>query len=910
MNILLVYNGYAHLEDGSLQKFFDEICQTKHGDDLSFDLLELAEDEWIHGNLMGFLEAHKKVLSLYPHPKPLPDTIVYIHDAGMSKRIFPLQFLSGKPSKGLVRLPTGPAIAQTFHCLVHNLPFLKGTVVIVPIDHFYSYCDLNLALLRERIERFGMVMLQIDVPVLSAVGRLGVSQLDPSGRIVSFLEKPTEEGTVPLARKGTVLANTFQIFLSQQGMQGLLDAFDEFQREEKELSRDLDIKGWDFSSLVSETLTRPDEKLNVFQRAFKERLKKYEINLGGLEVRGEWRDWSSSITVYIEFIKANVSQAGAPDLNGNYWIRTAGIKIIDGDVKDCIFIDCDTVDLHGHFSGCIFVNCKRCRVAVATHAQESVFANLFEVNSLSVETTSQLYAWGKTGRRKIFSITGFTEDYRELYDGPGSFVKGWWNGDKVAMAGRSSGCEEKRRRVLLRTFGCQMNTYDSQVAAGILEKEGFEVIEEPESDGDPKGSLARGADVVIMNTCSVRDHAEQRVWGRLGMLGAEKKEKPELILGLMGCMVEEHRDKLFKRFPYLDLMVGTRHIKELPEMIRQVQATREHVARIKQDGISIEYSEYTKRDSAFHAWLPIMTGCNKECTFCIVPMTRGSEVSMPAGEVVREAKRLVADGVKWITLLGQNVNSYNGTRSTGHEKDGNAIDEGLSVARGPWSDAFPQLLERLCRIEGLERLSFTTSHPSDATEELFQVIARNPKIGRRLHLPLQSGSDRMLRRMKRLHTYAEYKAKIDRLRELVPEIAITTDIIVGFSGETGEDHKATRRALEEIRFNSAFIYKYSVRPGTPAAKLADDVPDDVKASRLQELLALQKGISEEKSRGLIGGEFTVFVEGKNPENPQEQVARMDQDRRVLFESAKDHRGQFVRVKLTGLYHETFLAEVL
>jgi tRNA-2-methylthio-N6-dimethylallyladenosine synthase len=451
----------------------------------------------------------------------------------------------------------------------------------------------------------------------------------------------------------------------------------------------------------------------------------------------------------------------------------------------------------------------------------------------------------------------------------------------------------KKKKVLLKTFGCQMNVYDSQVAAGILEKEGFEVIEEPESDGDPKGSLARGADIVIMNTCSVRDHAEQRVWGRLGMLGAEKKEKPGLILGLMGCMVEEHRDKLFKRFPYLDFMVGTRHVKDLPRMIRQVQENRKQVACIKQDGISIEYSEYTKRDSAFHAWLPIMTGCDKECTFCIVPMTRGSEVSMPAREVCREAERLVADGVKWVTLLGQNVNSYGGKR----------------MADGGWR-SFPELLEMLCKVDGLERLSFTTSHPSDATEELFQVIARNPKISRRFHLPLQSGSDRMLKRMKRLHTYEAYKAKIDRLRELVPEIAITTDIIVGFSGEADEDHAATRRALEEIRFNSAFIYKYSVRPGTPAAKLTDDVPDSVKAARLQELLGVQKGIAEEKNHALIGKEFSVFVEGKNPENTKEQIARMDQDRRVLFEAAKDYRGQFVRVELIGLYHETFLARIL
>jgi tRNA-2-methylthio-N6-dimethylallyladenosine synthase len=473
------------------------------------------------------------------------------------------------------------------------------------------------------------------------------------------------------------------------------------------------------------------------------------------------------------------------------------------------------------------------------------------------------------------------------------------------------------QKVLLKTFGCQMNTYDSQVAAGILEQAGFEVVAEAEDPWDcvdsmGKPRVSQDADIVLMNTCSVRDHAEERVWGRLGKLGVEKKERPELVIGLMGCMVEEHREKLFKRFPYLDLMVGTRHIKELPEMIREVYEKRKQVApapareddrgraqghlspriaRIKQDGISIEYSEFTKRDSGFHAWLPIMTGCNKECTFCIVPMTRGSEVSMPAEEVCREARRLVADGVKWITLLGQNVNSYSGTR-----------DSGLGTR------TFPELLEMLCKIDGLERVSFTTSHPSDATEDLFQVIARNPRIGRRFHLPLQSGSDRVLKRMKRLHTYAEYKAKIDRLRELVPEISITTDIIVGFSGETGEDHDATTRALEELRFDGAFIYKYSVRPGTPAARLPDDVPPEVKSLRNQELLKIQKRIAGEKSLALLGKTVTVFVEGRNSENPKELVGRMDQDRRVIFEAEEDLTGKLIRMLLTGLHHETFRAQ--
>lgn len=432
-----------------------------------------------------------------------------------------------------------------------------------------------------------------------------------------------------------------------------------------------------------------------------------------------------------------------------------------------------------------------------------------------------------------------------------------------------------------------MNVYDSQVAAGLLEQAGFEVVSEGEELGELslaswKPLLSRGADIVLMNTCSVREHAEDRVWGRLGMLSEEKRQNPKLVIGLMGCMVEEHREKLFKRFPQLDLMIGTRHIKELPELIKQVLEKRKQVARIKQDGLSIEYSEWTQRETGFHAWLPIMTGCDKVCTFCIVPKTRGHEVSMPAEEVYREACRLVEDGVKWITLLGQNVNSYNGGAAT-----------------------FPQLLERLCGIEKLERLSFTTSHPCDATEDLFQTMARNPKIGKRFHLPLQSGSDRILRRMKRLHTFADYQAKIDRLRVLIPDIAITTDIIVGFPGETEEDYEATKRTLETVRFDGAFIYKYSARPGTPAAHLVDDVPEAVKVVRNNELLGIQRKITEQINEGLLGKELLVFVEAVSPRNSEERIGRTDQDKRVYFESPATPCGKFVRVRLTELRHETF-----
>lgn len=419
-----------------------------------------------------------------------------------------------------------------------------------------------------------------------------------------------------------------------------------------------------------------------------------------------------------------------------------------------------------------------------------------------------------------------------------------------------------------------MNEYDSQVASGLLKSKGYEIV----------GGQGE-ADIFIMNTCSVREHAEDKVYSRLGKLGKIKRSRPDLMIGLMGCMVEEHREKLFKRFPQLDFMVGTRNINELSSIIEEVTRTRKQVAKIKHDGISIEYTDLIERRQSFYAWLPIMTGCNKVCTYCIVPLTRGSEVSMPEREVYREAARLAGEGVKWITLLGQNVNSYMGA------------SENVS---------FPELLEMLCGIDGLERISFTTSHPSDATEGLFRVIARNPKISRRFHLPLQSGSDRMLKRMKRLHTYQEFKDKIDLMRRLIPDISVTTDLIAGFSGETEEDHQATLRALEEIRFDAAFIYKYSVRAQTPAARLKDEVATDVKERRHHELLSLQKKIGNENSRNSLGKIVNCFVEAESSKRPGQLIGRTDHDRKVVFpEGGAGLIGTFVQVELTGVEHETF-----
>lgn len=467
---------------------------------------------------------------------------------------------------------------------------------------------------------------------------------------------------------------------------------------------------------------------------------------------------------------------------------------------------------------------------------------------------------------------------------------------------QESSAPQKSMAVSIKTFGCQMNMYDSEVAGGLLQHQGYKILQEDFTKDRQDDTGVPTADIVLMNTCSVREHAEERVYGRMGMLGKAKEKNPDLIIGLMGCMVEEHKDKLFKRFPQLDLMVGTRNVADLPRLIEEVKRTRRQVAQIKQEGISIEYTDQIRREGRFHAWLPIMTGCNKVCTFCIVPITRGSEVSMPARDVYREASRLVQEGVQWLTLLGQNVNSYNGISPVDRAQ---TAEKGLAAR----NVSFPELLESLCQIDGLKALSFTTSHPHDATPELYEVIERNPKISRRFHLPLQSGSDRMLKRMKRLHSFAEYREKIKAMRGMIPDVSITTDIIAGFSGETEADHEATKQALEELRFDGAYIYKYSVRPGTPASKLADDVPLDVKEKRNQELLTLQKAIEAENRQAWLGREVEVFAESPSTKDPGKLVGRTIHEMKVVFEAAPSRIGSFVKVRLDKLTHETFTGTV-
>ena len=445
----------------------------------------------------------------------------------------------------------------------------------------------------------------------------------------------------------------------------------------------------------------------------------------------------------------------------------------------------------------------------------------------------------------------------------------------------------KPLKVHIRTFGCQMNLYDTEAAGGFLVKAGYELL--PES-----ARPEQNADVIVINTCSVREHAEERVYGQLNALRKFKAEaRPDLVIGLMGCMVEEHKEKLFSRFPHLDFLCGTRNIKELPELVESVRKNRRQAARIRRDGIGIEYSEFVRRADGLNAWLPIMTGCNKVCTYCIVPTTRGPEVSMPPREVFREASRLADAGYKQITLLGQNVNSY-----------------GKDLPAGEGRATFSDLLRMLNTINGLELISFTTSHPEDATEELFLTLRDCAKISKHFHLPLQSGSNAILKRMKRLHTIEDYQKKVARLRQLVPDVSLTTDIIVGFCGETESDFEATRQALAEIRFEGAFIFKYSPRAQTPAYKLKDDVPNEIKESRHSALLQFQEQISADIRRSLVGTTHETLISGRSRKNPEKLMGQTIQERHVLVAGSPDLIGSKANVRFSSLINKTFSGEFI
>ncbi|MBI1174895.1 MAG: tRNA (N6-isopentenyl adenosine(37)-C2)-methylthiotransferase MiaB [Sideroxydans sp.] len=438
------------------------------------------------------------------------------------------------------------------------------------------------------------------------------------------------------------------------------------------------------------------------------------------------------------------------------------------------------------------------------------------------------------------------------------------------------------KKLFIKTFGCQMNEYDSDKMADVLRAcEGMEQVGVPEE-----------ADVILFNTCSVREKAQEKVFSDLGRVRPLKEANPDLIIGVGGCVASQEGDTIIKRAPYVDVVFGPQTLHRLPQLL----AARRESGRSQVD---ISFPEIEKFDNlpapqvrSGSAYVSIMEGCSKYCTFCVVPYTRGEEVSRPFDDVMRDVEELVAQGVKEIMLLGQNVNAYRGEM-----EDGDTADLAF-------------LLQAIAALDGVERLRYTTSHPREVTQRLIDVYATTPKLVSHLHLPVQAGSDRVLAAMKRGYTALEYKSLVRKLRAARPDISISSDFIVGFPGETEQDFEATMKLIDEVGFDASFSFVYSQRPGTPAADMADDVPQQVKAARLKRL---QDRISAQEaaiSESMVGGVQRVLVENVSKKDAQEMAARTDNNRIVNFAGSPGMLGRFVDVKILSVSVHTLRGEVV
>jgi tRNA-2-methylthio-N6-dimethylallyladenosine synthase len=389
------------------------------------------------------------------------------------------------------------------------------------------------------------------------------------------------------------------------------------------------------------------------------------------------------------------------------------------------------------------------------------------------------------------------------------------------------------KHVYIYTIGCQMNVYDSQQMTAFMAPHGYT----PTDD-------IRKADLIIANTCTIRAKAEQKAFSFLGRLATAKARRPELIIAIGGCVAQQEGERILRRVPHVDIVFGTHAVCRLPDMVRQVAERRCRIVDVAQsEGIDAhEFLPAAAAPSPVNAFVTIMRGCDNYCTYCVVPHVRGREASRSADEIIKEIEGLVVDGVREVTLLGQNVNSYG-------QKEG-------------WSD-FADLLARVDAVQGLERIRFTTSHPKDLSENLMEAFRDLPKLCAHIHLPVQSGSDRILRRMNRKYTRAEYLQRVARLRAYCPEIAISSDIIVGFPGETEEDFAATQSLIDAVGYDSLFVFMYSDRPNAAAARFKDKVAEAVKHDRLQLVLSQQEAHTRRAHEALLGASLAVLVEGRS-----------------------------------------------
>jgi tRNA-2-methylthio-N6-dimethylallyladenosine synthase len=438
------------------------------------------------------------------------------------------------------------------------------------------------------------------------------------------------------------------------------------------------------------------------------------------------------------------------------------------------------------------------------------------------------------------------------------------------------------KKVFIKTFGCQMNEYDSSRMADLMQAaDGMTQTENPEE-----------ADVILINTCSVREKPQEKVFSQLGQFKPLKQKNPNLVIGVGGCVASQEGDAIVARAPFVDVVFGPQTLHRLPEMIAEKRASG-------RSQVDISFPEIEKFDrlppprvEGATAFLSIMEGCSKYCTFCVVPYTRGEEVSRPFDDVLTEAAQLVQQGVKEITLLGQNVNAYRGAMANGE-----VADLGL-------------LLEYLHEIPGIERLRYTTSHPNEMTPALVEAYARLPKLVSHLHLPVQAGSDRILMAMKRNYTALQYKSVIRKLRAARPDLHLSSDFIVGFPGETDADFEATMKLIRDIGFDYSFSFIYSPRPGTGASYMEDDTPHEVKAARLERLQAVLEAQGYENSKKMVGTTQRVLVEGHSKKDANQLAGRTDNNRIVNFDGPAELIDQFTTVLITEALPHSLRGEMV
>jgi tRNA-2-methylthio-N6-dimethylallyladenosine synthase len=428
----------------------------------------------------------------------------------------------------------------------------------------------------------------------------------------------------------------------------------------------------------------------------------------------------------------------------------------------------------------------------------------------------------------------------------------------------------------VRTYGCQMNELDSEIMAGQLANRGLTRTEDE--------SLA---DLLIFNTCSIRDLAERKAMGKIGRIG--RREQKKALIGVTGCMANAKKDSLFQKLPHIDFILGTNNIHDLNHVLDEVLSTGKQTIRTDdQFTFELDYIG-AQRESKVKGNVSIIRGCDKYCTYCVVPYTRGPEVSRPPDHIIEECQHLVSQGYKEVVLLGQNVNSY------GNDKP-------------EWNCHFHDLLYRLDKISGLERVRFMTSHPVDITRELMEAIRDLKSACEFVHFPVQAGSNRILKKMHRIYTVEKYLEKVQMLKEIVPNVSLGTDIIVGFPTETEEDFMQTYELLKQIRYSVAYIYSYSPRKGTPAMRWQDDIPEEVKDDRLQRLLTLHEEISAELRNEMLGKEVEVLVERQNGKESNMVNGRSRCWKKVLFAGDESMVGTLQRVKIHSFSHETMIGD--